>query len=278
MNARHVATITRPANRPLFDVRLAGVAVDPDDRVYVLGDNVVRRFDANLEVEHEFSLDALGWSLLAEKDTIWVGLDGGVKQYSPAGEVLSEIHDPARIGRVTAIAAAGDWVVLADATNRAVHRYSRTGEYGDQIGDHVNTRGFMLPNGVLDLVGDPQTQSVLVAHSQKHRVEQYRADGKLLAKWGRFGMQDPADFGGCCNPTNIAASKSGIIAVSEKAPPRIKLYNSEGIFKQVLDQSVFDPNTKNIDLVFDSRLRLYATDPLRKVVEVFQVDLDEGTP
>ncbi len=129
------------------------------------------------------------------------------------------------------------------------------------MGAEANTRGFMIPNGVLDLVADPNTQTVLVAHSQKHRVERYQAEGPLVVTWGRFGMQSPADFGGCCNPTNIAVAEDGTIAVSEKAPPRIKLFSAAGAFELLVEQEVFDPDTKNIDLAFDSRNRLYAIDP-----------------
>ncbi len=278
MNAAHLATLSNDHGEPLFKIRLAGIAVDPDDRLYALGDDRVRRYSPGLALEHEFPLDALGWSMMAEEDAVWVGLDGGVKRYAPEGEPLSSISDAGRLGRVTAIAAADDCLVLADATNRAVYRYSRAGEYLDNIGAEANTRGFMIPNGVLDLVADPTTQTVLVAHPQKHRVERYQAEGPLVVTWGRFGMQSPADFGGCCNPTNIAVAGDGTIAVSEKAPPRIKLYTAAGAFELLVEQDVFDPNTKNIDLAFDSRNRLYATDPARRVVEVFQVSFEEALP
>lgn len=271
MNVTHIATLTDSAGGPLFTARLAGVAVDPDDFVYVLGDDRVQRCTPDRAWEHEFQLDRLGWSVLAEKNSVWIGMDGQLRSYTPRGELLTTIRDPGRLGRITAIAAAEDSLVAADSTHRAAHRYSRNGEYLGDLGAAANTRGFMIPNGALDLVGDLPSRTVLVAHPQKHRVERYDANGSLVAKWGRFGMHDPGDFGGCCNPTNIAVAKDGTIAVSEKAPPRVKLYDATGRFELLVAADVFHPNTKNIDLAFDSRNRLYATDPARRVVEVFQL-------
>ena len=102
-------------------------------------------------------------------------------------------------------------------------------------------------------------------------MERYDLDGKYIDSFGRFGAEDPAGFGGCCNPTNVAVVGDDVIATSVKAPPAIKLYTSGGEF---LLQSVggpFDMNTKNIDLVANGRGRLYATDPLRCTIEVFEV-------
>ena len=130
----------------------------------------------------------------------------------------------------------------------------------------------MLPNGVLDLAWDSADgESFVVAHPQKHRVERYNLDGELTDKFGRFGMDDPADFGGCCNPTNITTTWEGLIAVSEKAPPRVKVYTSDGSFLTQSADGLFDANTKNIDLAADRHGHLYATDPLRCTIEVFDL-------
>lgn len=275
MKLTHTGTLSGRGGGPLFEMRLAGVAVDARDRCLVLGDDLVRRYTAELQLEQEFSLPALGWSVCADEEATWVGFDGQLRSFSADGEELTLIDDPGRLGRVTAVALVDGDLAVADAGNKAVHRYSRAGEHLGAMGAAANTRGFMIPNGVLDLVGDPRTDTVLVAHPQKHRVERYGRDGRLVNKWGRFGMHSPADFGGCCNPTNIAAAANGTIAVSEKAPARIKLYDEAGHFQLAAGEDVFDPNAKNIDLAFDSHGRLYATDPLRLEVHVFETSSGE---
>ena len=271
MNVAHVATLGNARGGPLYEMRLAGVAVAPDDHLFTVGDDSIKQFTTDQTLAGEFELGGLGWSLYAEQDVVWVGMDGKLMSFTRDGKSVVTIQDGERLGRVTAVAAAGDELVLADATHRAVRRYSRTGRYLGDLGTAANTRGFMIPNGVLDLVSDKRNQTVLVAHPQKHRVERYAASGALVAKWGKFGMHDPSDFGGCCNPTNIAVASDGTVAVSEKAPPRIKLYDADGTFELLIDQDIFDPNTKNIDLDFDSQHRLYATDPARRVVHILQL-------
>ena len=54
----------------------------------------------------------------------------------------------------------------------------------------------------------------------------YTPDGTLLGHIGRFDGVDPAGFGGCCNPTNISVAH-GRVFVTEKADPRVKVYEIE---------------------------------------------------
>ena len=276
MQPSHVATLAGPQGGPLLDTRLSAIAVGADDRLFVLGATKALRYSPKRELEHKFTIDGSCWSLLADGDQLWIGQNGAIGRYNLEGRQLSMIRDPNGLGRVTSIATLDDDLIVADATHRAIYRYSREGRRLGEIGAKVNRRGFMIPNGLLDLARDPHNNTIVVAHSQKHRVERYDADGTLIHKWGRFGMHAPEDFGGCCNPTNIAAAASGMIAVSEKAPPRIKLFNAQGQFRHVLDANVFDPNTKNIDLAFDTKGHLYASDPRRRVVEMFEWNPDES--
>ncbi|MCA9218652.1 MAG: hypothetical protein KDB27_36535 [Planctomycetales bacterium] len=276
MHLSHVATIAGTNEGPLRAQRLAAIAVDAHDRLFVLGAKRVQRYSSDRTPEHEFSVDGSCWSLLTDADYLWIGLKGGICRYDLSGERVGTVIGSDHLGRVTALAILDDDLFVADATHRAIYRYSRNGERIGEIGAKVNRRGFMIPNGLLDLARDPNDNTIVVAHSQKSRVERYNLDGALVDKWGRFGMHAPQDFGGCCNPTNIATAADGMIAVSEKAPPRIKLYDSKGQFQHVTDTDVFDPNTKNIDLAFDSRNHLYASDPRRRVVEVFELTRDES--
>jgi sugar lactone lactonase YvrE len=196
---------------------------------------------------------------------------GAVARFDPQGKLLETIADHLRLGRITGLAVQGATWLVADATHHTVHLYHHQ-QWQYELGREVNTRGFMIPNGLLDLALDAPRETVLVAHPQKHRVERYRFDGQLTAKFGRFGMHDPADFGGCCNPTNITTTPDGLIAVSEKAPPRVKLFTADGIFLAQSTTEIFDPATKNIDLAVDTRGRLYATDQVRCAIEVFQLE------
>jgi hypothetical protein len=201
---------------------------------------------------------------------MWIGLEGAIAHMDGNGQTLGVIRDRNHLGRITALAVRGHTVIAADATKRTIHLI-HDGQWQAEIGRDANTRGFMFPNGVLDLALDCDGQSFVVAHPQKHRVERYDLEGHLIDKFGRFGMTAPADFGGCCNPTNIATMAGGMIALSEKAPPRIKLFARDGTFLAQTQDGPFDANTKNIDLASGRGGRLYATDPLRCTLEVFEL-------
>ncbi|TWU28386.1 hypothetical protein [Bythopirellula polymerisocia] len=269
MQFTHSHTLSGKGDRAEeFHVRLAGIATDAEHRLYALGDREIKRFTPDGELEAQLPTSDAGWSIAVGEDSLWVGLQGGIEQLDFDGKPLQRIEDADRLGLVTGLAVVGETLLAADATNRTIHLY-RSGKWVQEVGNKVNTRGFMIPNGVLDLALDADHASVVVAHPQKHRVERYNLKGVLTDRFGHFGMNDPADFGGCCNPTNITATAEGMIAVSEKAPPRVKVFTSEGEFLTQSPDGVFDSNTKNIDLAADGHGRLYATDPLRCAIEVF---------
>lgn len=248
--------------------RLTGIAVDTQDRLLAVIGQEVKRFSPVGEMETRFPTPGAGWSIAVDDEFIWIGMRGAIGRFDTGGILLDKIENKDRLGRITGLAVQGDTLLAADATNHTIHLYQH-GKWQREVGRDVNTRGFMIPNGVLDLALDAQRKTVLVAHPQKHRVERYRLDGELTDKFGRFGMQEPADFGGCCNPTNITVTVDGLIVVSEKAPPRVKIFTHEGKYLTQSTEGIFDSNTKNIDLAADTRGRLYATDPLRCTIEVF---------
>ena len=271
MRLVHVKTLNcvsqqAPQSRP----RLAGIAVDQHFRLLALVGQEIACYSAAGELAWRKPTPSPGWSLTLSEEFLWVGMRGAIGRFDLQGRLLDQIEEPDRFGRITGLAVRGEVLLAADATHRTIHLYRR-GLWQGEIGQEVNTRGFMLPNGMLDLALDASSETIVVAHPQKHRVERYQLDGKLVSKFGRFGMAEPGDFGGCCNPTHITVTPAGRIVVSEKAPPRIKIYTGDGKFLTQSEDGIFDPNTKNIDLAADSRGRLFATDPHRCAIEQFQL-------
>ncbi len=271
MALTHIGSLSGKGQRAdQFRSRILGIAVDADDRLFALGDRQIKRFSSEGKFEAQFTIEQLGWCLFADSESIWVGRRHGVDRYDFDGNLKSSINDE-RLGLVTSIAVTGDTLLVADVKNRTIHLF-KSGQWQREIGQDVNTRGFMIPNGVLDLAIDSKQNSFVVAHPQKHRVERYDLNGKLTHKFGRFGMEHPADFGGCCNPTNITTTSTGAVVVSEKAPPRVKVYAPSGKYIAQSAEGVFDANSKNIDLATDRRNRLFATDSQRCTIEVFELD------
>ena len=99
-------------------------------------------------------------------------------------------------------------------------------------------------------------------------MERYPPDGELLGHIGRFDGTDPAGFGGCCNPTNVAVRDR--IYVTEKAGPRAKVYDFEGNLLAVIASDAFDANCKNMSVAVDARGRVYVADTVKLCIFVFE--------
>jgi len=176
--------------------------------------------------------------------------------------------DAERMGLVTAIGLTQDDVLIADVRDRCVRRYNRQGEFRNNIGKDNRTRGFLVPNGVLDLAVD--AEGVLhVANPGKHRVERYSVEGKLLGHFGQFTGPDPRGFSGCCNPTNLTVTPAGYVVVTEKAGPRVKAYDASGKLLAIVAGDAFDQNCKNMDVAVDAQGRIYVADTVRRHICVF---------
>jgi hypothetical protein len=105
------------------------------------------------------------------------------------------------------------------------------------------------------------------ANPGKHRVEQYTPAGEILGHIGRVNQLDPSGFPGCCNPTNVAVRDH--IYVTEKAGPRVKVYDFSGKLVAVVAADGFDPNSKNMSVAADARGCVYVADTVKLEIHVF---------
>ena len=253
-----------------FTRALRGVAVDPAGRLYAVGDSAVKVFDLDGDLVRQWATALPGECVAVdESGSVWVGQKGRVEVFSPQGERDDTWRDPGQLGLVTAIGFGGGDVFLADATARWVRRYDQEGRLLNNIGDQHRKGGFHIPNGVVDFAID-DAGVVHVANPGMHRVERYAADGTLLGRFGRFDGQDPAGFPGCCNPTNLTVDSDGRVIVSEKAGPRVKIYDPEGQLLAVVADDAFDPGAKNMDVAVDGNGRVYVADTARLEICVFE--------
>jgi hypothetical protein len=171
------------------------------------------------------------------------------------------------LGRVTSIGFSGEYVFAGDAAGRAIRRLDRAGAVVNTIGTGNPKGGFHIPNGVISFDVDA-TGVIHAVNPGNHRVERYSGEGKLLGHFGKFSFHDAAGFTGCCNPTNVAVADR--IYVTEKAGPRLKAYGLDGQFLGVIAAECFDPNSKNIAVLGGPRGRVYAADPVRLRILVFE--------
>jgi sugar lactone lactonase YvrE len=252
-----------------FREALRGIAIGQDNRLYAVGDSSVKVFDATGKLLRQWKTTLPGFAVAVAADgRVWVGQWQQVEIYDAEGGLVDTWHDPDRLGLLTAVAVGPGGVFLADATARCIRRYDREGRFLNNIGDKHRKGGFHIPNGVVDFAID-ERGLLHVANPGMHRVERYTADGELLGHFGRFDGRDPQGFPGCCNPTNLALDRGGRVIVSEKAGPRVKIYDPQGQLLTVVADDGFDPAAKNMDLAVDSEGRIYVGDTVTLEICVF---------
>lgn len=262
-----------------FAEALRGVGVDRAGLVYAVGDRQVKVFDAEGKLRRRWPTSKPGYCVaIDEAGAVYVGEVGLVEQFDALGKPMITWRDGDRLKLVTAIGFFGGSVLVADAGGRCIRRYDSRGKWLGDIGRNNNTRGFMIPNGHLDFAVD-DGGIIHAANPGKHRVERYAMTGELLGHFGRFGARRPEDFPGCCNPTNLTLTERGHVVVTEKAGPRMKVYDAAGKLLALVGPEAFDPNCKNMDVAADSRGRVYIVDTVRLHICVFAPDgTDEMTP
>jgi sugar lactone lactonase YvrE len=254
-----------------FRESLLDVAVDASDRVVALGDGHVRVFSPGGEPLGQWRAGEGAECLAVGPDgRIYVGGAGRIEVFEGQGRQAGgfSFGDPGSPPAVSAIAAHGGDILVADASARVIRRFDAAGRQRNLIGDQGKTKTFMLPNGKLDLAVDA-AGVVHATDTGRHQVTAWTLDGAPVGKFGKFGMQDPADFVGCCNPTNVAATPDGKIVTSEKMVARVKVFEPGGRLLAVIGTEHFDPMCTQIPLAADSRGRILAADPVRRQIQVF---------
>lgn len=270
---RPVKTLAGRGARPdQFGQALRGVAVDGEGRLYLAGDSEVKVFDSGGELTRRWATSRPGFAVAVDREgRVWVGQEGRAEVYSAGGELLDGWRDGERLGLVTAIGFTAGGVLLADAAARCIRHYDRRGTWLNDVGDRHRKGGFHIPNGMVDFAVDG-AGVVHVANPGMHRVERYTATGEPRGYFGRFDGRDPAGFPGCCNPTNVALARHGRVVVTEKAEPRVKVYDAEGRLETVVAGAEdFDPGCKNMDVAVDPWDRIAVADTVRLTLKVFEL-------
>ncbi|MEW6745070.1 MAG: hypothetical protein AB1486_20135 [Planctomycetota bacterium] len=259
-----------------FSESLNGITVGRDGLIYAVGDREVKVFRAEGELEREFPTEQPGYCVALDAEgMIFVGEAGLVELFNRSGSRQATWRDAPRLGSVTSIGFFQESVLLADATNRCIRRYDRAGKWLSDIGKNNNTKGFLIPNGYLDFAVDA-AGTIHAANPGKFRVERYSLSGELLGHFGRYGTRLPEEFPPCCNPTNLTLTENGRTIVTEKAGPRVKVFDATGTMVALISGEPFDANCKNMDVATDAAGRIYVADTVRLSILVFAPAEDES--
>lgn len=279
MGYRQIRAISgRGLGEDQFREALRGIAVDAEDRVYAVGDREVKVFDDEGKLQRRWPTAKPGYCVaLAPRRRVFVGEEGRIEVFDPEGKRLDMWQDADRLGRVTAIGFFENDILVADAAARCIRRFDNTPRFLNDIGADNKTKGFLIPNGHLDF-GVDAVGIIHACNPGKHRVERYTRKGELLGHFGKFGMNRPEDFPGCCNPTNLTVVGDYGVVVTEKAAARAKVYDAKGKLLSVIGPEMFDQMSKNMDVAVDRAGRIYVVDPVRLRICVFGSKQSESRP
>jgi hypothetical protein len=267
-----------------------GVAVGPNDQIYVVGDQTLAIFSPQGESIKTISIEAEPHCItVADKEAeqpgaIYIGMKDHVVVYTSLDQPASNWESLGKKAVITSLAVYEQDIFVADAGNRIVLHYDAKGKLLGRIGARDESRnlpGFSIPSPYFDLA--VASDGLLrVVNPGGHRIEAFTFDGHLETFWGKFGLSIEG-FCGCCNPSAMAILPDGRFVTGEKGIPRVKIYSAEGKFESVVvGPDVLAPNfsavteTRDdlrlhpVDLAVDSKSRILVLDPNAQKLRVFE--------
>lgn len=251
-----------------------GISVGPEDKIYASGDDSVLILNRDGSTHSSIKTAGAAYCLgVDENQDLYLGMKDHVEVYDAEGVKKAQWESPGERAIITSIAVSKEHVFAADAGNRIVWKFNKSGGKPARIGEKNKAKdipGFVIPSPYFDVAVDPDG-FLWVVNPGRHSLENYTKDGNLRTSWGKYSMK-LEDFCGCCNPTHITILDDGRFVTSEKGIARVKIYNRLGEFVSIVaapDQ--FKEGTVGLDLATDSSGRIYVLDPVRKAVRIFGV-------
>lgn len=252
------------------------LAVGPDDRVYVAGDNTMHVFGSGGEKRSEIALRgqprclALGGSDHAFPGRIYVGMRDHVELFDAGGRPVTAWDDLGQKALLTSLAVAEQDVFVADAGNRIVWHYDTSGKRKGRIGERDERRGipgFVIPSPYFDLAVGPDGL-LRVVNPGARQIEAYTFDGDLELAWKKRTARLEGFFG-CCNPAHFAIFGDGRLVTAEKGIPRVKVYDRNvELICVVTGPEQLDAVAA--DLAVDGRDRVLILDPKARSVRILE--------
>ncbi len=261
-----VMTISLPFTMP------RAVAMGPDDAICTAGDKTVVVFDKEGKQTLKVDLDGAVRCVAVDADgTFFFGMPTHVEVYSADGQKKATWESLGKRAIITSIAVGEKNVYVADAGNKIVVRYDKSGKMLGRIGEKDKARGikgFVVPSPYFDLAID-DGDKVWIVDPGRHMLGQYRPDGDLISSWRRSSSSIEG-FCGCCNPAHIALRENGSFVTGEKGIVRVKIHKPTGDFDSVVvPPADFKEGMTGPDLAVDSQDRILVLDTAEKTLRVF---------
>lgn len=259
------------------------LAIGGDDTVYVCAGNYLTAHQPTGETKFEFATsEPSRCCAVAPDNTIFLGLRDHIEVFNAKGQRQATWESAGKKAWLTGVAVGERDVFAADAGNRAILRYDKSGKFISHIGvkdKERNIPGFIIPSPFFD-VELSRDGLLRVNNPGRHRMELYTPDGDVEGSWGITSM-GIAGFCGCCNPINFALLPDGKYVTCEKGLPRVKIYSATGEFESVVaGVETFSENARacgpsdctagGLDAAVDSQGRIYILDIVTGDIRVMQ--------
>ena len=262
------------------------ITIGPEDRVYIAAGNYVSVLDRQGTRVNDVDLGTAARCVAVAGDgTIYAGVRDHVEVFDRKGKRLAIWESPGKRTWLTGLAVGENDIFAADAGNRVVLRYDKSGKLAGRIGERNKERnvpGLIMPSPYL-AVKLGRDGLLRVNNTGRHRVEAYTPSGDLEFSWGK-PTSAIEGFCGCCNPVGLALLPDGRCVTCEKGLPRVKVYSSEGVFESVVAgaesfvenaKATFVKGTEDcrlggLDAAVDSQQRIYILDLVANDVRVMQ--------
>jgi hypothetical protein len=269
-------TFTPPHSSP------RAIALGPNGNLFIAAGKYVSEVKPDGSMVSEFALTDEARCLAVADDSIYVGSRERIEFFDLKGQRRGAWDNPAAKSYFTSLAVGQNDLFVADAGQRLVLRYDRSGKLVSRIGERNKERnipGFIVPSPFF-AVKLAKDGLLRVTNPGRHRVEVYTTDGDFEQAWGRAGAAIE-HFCGCCNPTNLALLADGRVVTFEKGIPRVKVYGPDGAFESVVagaesfaeNAKVCGPNDctlGGLDGVADAAGRIYILDFVASNVRVME--------
>ncbi len=265
--------------------RVSALSAGSDEKIYVAGDNTIVVYDLDgTEVERIALTGTPDCIAVASDGDILLGMRSHIEVVDARGATKSVWENLGKRSYITSIAVDEDVVYVADAGQRVVLRFDRSGKLLGRIGEKDAARevpGLIVPGPYFDVALDDEG-ALWVVNPGRLGLESYRSNGDLITSRYRPSMAVEG-FCGCYNPVHIAFRKDGSLVTGEKGLARVKVYEADESFAGLVAgpdsfpnsnisalSSPSDKGTPIQDLAVDARDRVLVLDPHEKVVRIFE--------
>jgi len=130
------------------------ITITHQNELVVAGSIAVHIYDTNLDRAQTFDLQEPATCVAAWRDTFYVGMQSGFSSFTKNGNPLTYHIDDEENTYFTSIAVNDDFIFLADAGNRVVKKYSKSGNFLARLAEANEEKGIpklVIPSPYFDI-------------------------------------------------------------------------------------------------------------------------------